>query len=187
MRPNLLENTISTELSGYEVSASGGALRKVIIYRPEADPTWPLAVQLLYDEYSRFEKWLLRDFPKLGLPFEIAHTDEEVMAAVSAESSGSEPCQLLCICFPHQIQVEVACRKIVLLHFFFDTYSTEVSYVLPLETWLDFLAAVDDIIVPSYLIKSSVKSLIDQQTRVHVIEPRIESRSLADRTTAVRY
>jgi len=153
---------------------------KLIVYKPSADPSWPLAVQLLFEEFSQFGRWLLSCLDDSGISYEVLETKEEVVGRINTSATKPESMFLLCVCFPQQIPTELACQKIALLPFMFDTYSLNNVYVMPFGDWPKILAEVDVIFVPSKLVESQVKKLIASKTRVHVVEPKVPSLALSD-------
>ena len=153
---------------------------KLIVYKPSVDPSWPLAVQLLFDDISRFGRWLLSCLEDSGISFEVVETKEHVVRRINTSTTKPESMFLLCVCFPQQIPTELACQKIAVLPFLFDAYSLNNDYVLPFGDWPKILAEVDGIFVPSKLVESQVINLIESKTRVHVFEPKIPSLALSN-------
>ena len=153
---------------------------KLIVYRPLVDATWPLPVQLLFDDISRFGRWLLSRLDEFGISFEVLETNEDVVGRITTSTTKPESLFLLCVCFPQQIPTAVACQKIAILPFMFDTYSMDDDYVMPFGEWPKILAEVDGIVVPSKLVESQVTRSIGPKTRVHVVEPKVPNMSLGD-------
>ena len=153
---------------------------KLIVYKPSVDPSWPLAVQLLFDDISRFGRWLLSCLEDSGISFEVVETKEHVVRRINTSTTKPESMFLLCVCFPQQIPTELACQKIAVLPFLFDAYSLNNDYVLPFGDWPKILAEVDGIFVPSKLVESQVINLIESKTRVHVFEPKVPSLALSN-------
>jgi hypothetical protein len=134
----------------------------------------------LFEDFSQFGRWLLLSLEELGLPVEVIEINDKVVERVNASGSEGETTLLLCVCFPHQIPLEVNCRKIAVLPSIFDTYSRDTVYALPFGDWPAILADVDEIVVPSKLVESQLINLIGLKTRVHVVEPKVPSLALSD-------
>jgi hypothetical protein len=90
---------------------------QVLVYKPSADPTWPFAVQLLFDEFSRFGRWLLPELVEMGLSIEVVETHEKVADKMEMLADNSEATVLLGFCFPHQVPHGGSCRKLLALPF----------------------------------------------------------------------
>ena len=153
---------------------------KLIVYKPSVDSSWPLALQLLFEDFSRFGRWLLPSLEELGLPIEVIETNDKVVERFNASGSEGETTLLVCVCFPHQIPLEVACRKIAVLPLMFDTYSQNAEYALPFEEWPKYLGLVDDVIVPTKVVEEKVFNQIGGRARVHLVEPRILSAKVSE-------
>lgn len=153
---------------------------EVVVYKPQADPAWPLAVQLLFDDVSRFGQWLLISLERLEIPFEVVDSHEELVERASLSVMENQPISLLCICFPHQIPLDIQGRKIAAVPRMFDTFSREGGYALPFEVWPKVLASVDDVLVPSVLVEKKVRAFIGSQTQVHVLVPAVPSINISE-------
>ena len=148
---------------------------QVLVYKPSADPTWPFAVQLLFDEFSRFGRWLLPELVEMGLSIEVAETYEEVAAKIEMLTNNSETTVLLGFCFPHQVPQGGSSRKLLALPFMFDTYSVDAdaNYDVPFQDWPAKLTLIDGLIVASQTVETKVKNLIGTKTPIHLVEPKI--------------
>ena len=148
---------------------------KLIVYKPSVDSSWPLALQLLFEDFSRFGRWLLLSLERLEIPFEVVDSHDELVERANSCVRENEPISLLCICFPHQIPLDIQGRKLAAIPRMFDTYSAEAGYLMPFEVWPKVLAAVDDVLVPSVLVEKKVRAIIGSQTQVHVLVPAVPS------------
>ena len=148
---------------------------QVLVYKPSADPTWPFAVQLLFDEFSRFRRWLLPELVEMGLSIEVVETHEEVAAKMEMLADNSEATVLLGFCFPHQVPQGGSCRKLLALPFMFDTYSVDddANYDLPFHEWPAKLAMIDGLIVASRAVEAKVRNVVGTKTAVQLVEPKI--------------
>lgn len=148
---------------------------QVLVYKPSADPYWPFAVQLLFDEFSRFGRWLLPELVEMGLSIEVVETYEELAAKIEILGNNSEASVLLGFCFPHQVPQGGSCRKLLALPFMFDTYSVDAdaNYDLPFQDWPEKLATIDGVIVASKAVETKVRNLVGTKTAVLLLEPKI--------------
>jgi hypothetical protein len=134
----------------------------------------------LFEDFSQFGRWLLLSLEELGLPVEEIEINDKVVERVNASGSEGETTLLLCVCFPHQIPLEVNCRKIAVLPLMFDTYSRNADYALPFEEWPKYLGLVDDVVVPSNAVEEKLPNHIGGRTRVHVVVPKVPSLALSN-------
>ena len=153
---------------------------KLIVYKPSVDSSWPLALQLLFEDFSRFGRWLLLSLERLEIPFEVVDSHDELVERANSCVIENEQISLLCICFPHQIPLDIQGRKLAAIPRMFDTYSAEAGYLMPFEVWPKVLAAVDDVLVPSVLVEKKVRAIIGSQTQVHVLVPAVPSINISE-------